>query len=146
MGIACEAVSEVQKVAEVAKDWELDSWLFTVARRLLQLDHGSQAVVELLVSDDLAIMNEGEAEKLLEFGNSDGLDCAMLILGLGVESSYPKALQVLQKEESCSFTLALLIVRRKLVAALALAPALPALVNVCLEAEDGQQLLEKVVE
>jgi len=144
--IACEAVSEVQKVAEVAKDWELDSWLFTVARRLLQLDHGSQAVVELLVSDDLAIMNEGEAEKLLEFGNSDGLECAMLILGLGVESSYPKALQVLQKEESCSFTLALLIVRRNLVAELALAPVLPALVNACQEAEDGQQLLEKVIE
>ena len=31
-------------------------------------------------------------------------------------------------------------------AALALAPVLPALVNACLEAEDGQQLLEKVVE
>ena len=31
-------------------------------------------------------------------------------------------------------------------AALALAPALPALVNACLEAEVGQQLLEKVVE
>ena len=31
-------------------------------------------------------------------------------------------------------------------AALALAPALPALVNACLEAEDGQQLLEKVIE
>ena len=31
-------------------------------------------------------------------------------------------------------------------AALALAPVLPALVNACFEAEDGQQLLEKVVE
>ena len=57
-------------------------------------------MVELLVSDDLAIMNEVEAEKLLKFGNSDGLDCAMLILGLGVESSYPKALQVQSKSIS----------------------------------------------
>ena len=93
---ACEGVLEVQQVAQVAKDWELDSWLFTVARRLLQLDHGSQAVVELLVSDDLAEtrLTEGEAEKLLEFGESDGLARAMLILGLGVESSYPTALEV----------------------------------------------------
>ena len=93
---ACEGVLEVQQVAEVAKDWELDSWLFTVARRLLQLDNGSKAVVELLVSDDLAEtrLTEGEAEKLLEFGESDGLARAMLILGLGVESSYPTALEV----------------------------------------------------
>ena len=59
---------------------------------------------------------------------------------------WPPAPQVLQKEESCSFTLALLIVRRNLVAELALAPVLPALVNACQEAEDGQQLLEKVIE
>ena len=31
-------------------------------------------------------------------------------------------------------------------AELALAPVLPALVNACQEAEDGQQLLEKVIE
>ena len=55
-------------------------------------------------------------------------------------------MQVLQKEESCSYTLALLIVRRKLVADLALTLVLPALVDACLEAEDGQQLLEQVVE
>ena len=55
-------------------------------------------------------------------------------------------MQVLQKEKSCSYTLALLVVRRKLVADLAMAPLLPPLVNVCLEAEEGQQLLEKVIE
>jgi len=144
---ACEGLSEIQQVAEVAKDWELESWLFTVARRLLQLDHGSQAVVELLVSEDLAKtrLNEGEAEKLLELGEADGLASAMLILSLGVESSYPRALQVIQEEATCSYTLALLIVQRKLVASLALAPVLPALVNACLEAEEGQQLLEKAV-
>ena len=161
----CEGLSEIQQVAEVAKDWELESWLFTVARRLLQLDHGSQAVVELLVSEDLAKtrLNEGEAEKLLEMGEAESLASAMLILSLGVESSYPKALQVkyesiphpsviisnyvqvIQEEETCSYTLALLIVQRKLVASLALAPVLPALVNACLEAEEGQQLLEKAV-
>ena len=53
--------------------------------------------------------------------------------------------QVLKEEEACSYTLALLIVQRKLVAALALAPVLPALVNACLVAEDGQHLLENVV-
>ena len=93
---ACDRVSDVQQLSEVSKDWEVDSWLFTVARRLLQLDPGTQAVVELLVNGDLANtgLSEGEAEKLLEFGEADGLACAMLILGLGVKSSYPKALQV----------------------------------------------------
>jgi len=144
---ACGWLSEIQQVAEVAKDWELDCWLFSVARRLLQLDHGSQALVDLLVSEDLAKirLNDGEAEQLLELGESDGLDSAMLTLSLGVESSYPKALKVLQEEETCCYTLALLIVHRKLIAALALAPVLPALVNACLEAEQGQQLLEEVV-
>ena len=52
---------------------------------------------------------------------------------------------MIQEEETCSYTLALLIVQRKLVAALALAPVLPALVKACLEAEEGQQLLENVV-
>ena len=52
---------------------------------------------------------------------------------------------MLQEEESCSYTLALLIVNRKLVAALAMRPILSALVNVCLEEEGGQQLLENVV-
>ena len=52
---------------------------------------------------------------------------------------------MLQEEESCSYTLALLIVKRKLVAALAMRPILSALVNVCLEEEGGQQLLENVV-
>ena len=98
---ACEGVSEVKQVSEVAKDWELDSWLFKVASRLLQLDHGSHAVVELLVSEDLAKigLSEGEAEKLLELGETDGLASAMLILGLGVESSYPRALQVQQQNQ-----------------------------------------------
>lgn len=144
---ACGGLSEIQQVAEVAKDWELESWLFSVARRLLQLDHGSQALVELLVSEDLTKtkLNEGEAEQLLELGEADGLASAMLILSLGVESSYHKALKVLQEEDTCSYTLALLIVHRKLVASLTLAPVLPALVNVCLEAEQGQSLLEEVV-
>ena len=159
----CEGVLEVEQVAEVAKDWELDSWLFTVVNRLLQLDHGTQSVVELLVGNDLdeTRLSEEEAEELLKLGEADGLAGAMLILSLGLESSYPrvvqvksesksllvnqKQVQVLQEEESCSYTLALLIVKRKLVAALAMRPILSALVNVCLEEEGGQQLLENVV-
>ena len=95
---ACEGVLEVQQVAEVSKAWELECWLFTVASRLLQLDQGSEAVVELMVSDlEETRLNDGEAEKLLGLGEGDGLTSALLILSLGVESSYPRALQVQRK-------------------------------------------------
>ena len=52
---------------------------------------------------------------------------------------------MLQETESCSFNLALLLVRRKLIADLATAPILPSLVDVLQEEEEGEDLLLQVV-
>merc|ERR1712029_275631 len=87
----CTGEAEVVQAAEVAKNWELDSWLFLVAQRLLQIDPRSEAVIELLIRQNA--LKEEEAEQLLKLGETNGLAGALLTLGLAVESNYPAALQ-----------------------------------------------------
>ena len=52
---------------------------------------------------------------------------------------------MLKETESCSFNLALLLVRRKLIADLATAPILSSIVDVLQEEEEGDDLLLQVV-
>ena len=52
---------------------------------------------------------------------------------------------MLKETESCSFNLALLLVRRKLIADLATAPILSSVVDVLQEEEEGEDLLLQVV-
>jgi len=146
---ACSCAQEVTKVYSLVKEWEVletGELLSSVACRLLDLDTEGEQVLELLSGAEEEL-SKSEAARVLEhyegFHKPKELLVVQLVLVLGVEERYPEVTQVLADQESCSATLASLIVRRGLVPHLVTCTIYPSLVAACLEV--GGELVDSVV-